>query len=221
MKKIFLCVTLLLLIIPSLIKANDCSGEDRDRLQKMANNIAYILEENVIDDNVYANITFTGVSNELRIYSHSDYSSLNYFNLDDSFFGEIRVNSLLPGKTYVFDVYGSTNCGINKFKKIIIDIPTWNKYYNDNVCDGAREYYLCWKHSEIKMIYEEFKENVNNYKEMKKENDDNGGLENKDDDFLKFLYYYEEYYTLSFLVTMALLILLIALIIKKDRKNRL
>ena len=71
------------------------------------------------------------------------------------------------------------------------------------------------------MEYEEFKATVNDYKNSQKENINSNDLENMDDNILKFIYYYDRYYKIFFITTLGLILLLVALVIHKNRKNRL
>lgn len=219
MKKIAFWI-LTLIIIPNSIKAYECSNTDKERLQKLANNVSVSYEE--YENNLYfLNVIFSGVSNEITISNDQRHEYLIYANLNNSYFGEVKSYGLDSGKNYTFSIYGTKKCIFQKLRTITIQIPSYNIYYKDNVCQNAREYYLCQKWMTANLSYEEFTKKVNDYisiRDNKKENNNDNSNEMKQFDFFQF---YEKYYVPTFIMMIFILIILILLWIKENKKNNL
>lgn len=212
MKKIAFWI-LTLIIIPNSIKAYECSNTDKERLQKLANNVGIAIEEQ--NDNKFS-ATFTGVSKEIEIYNPITY--LYNYNVSDDVFGETTINNLKPGNTYKFKIYGYSKCYYETLRTITVNIPTLNKYYDDQICQNAREYALCQKWVTSNLTYEEFTNKVNDYilnRDSKKDNIDNDNNA-KNFDFFQF---YEKYYVPTFIAMICILIILILLWIRENKKN--
>lgn len=203
------------------IFALECSQLDKETLQKLANNVSYILEEVNDGDDVSFNVTFTGVSKELRMYIPSRYS---YMKTYEEYLSELVVNSIKPGMPYRFRFYGTDNCKNELFRTITIQTPNYNVYHDDPLCKQASEYSLCQKWSTNSYSYDEFVKNVNDYISNKQNNASSGNnFENLDEfdfnfDFGKF---YKLVYFPSLIVTIILIILLIIFWNKENKRNKL
>lgn len=216
MRKIIFGV-IVILIFPLCINADDCPNSYKERLQKLSNNISVVLEEQA-DGKIMT--TFSGLSDELKIYSQIDYS--NHYNTLDSEMGETIIKNLKNGKTYQFKVYGYSKCYNTIVRIITINTPNLNPYYGDEICNNALEYSLCQKWASVDMNYDDFKKNVSEYIKNNKSNnsynDDKNESNNKTISFLRF---YEKYYWPTFAGLICILGLLVFLWVKENKKNKL
>lgn len=216
-------IYILMLLISFPFKVNaayQCTDADAERLQKLASNVSYVVEEVDNGNNVRYKITFSGMSDELSIFDNYNLCFKYYVSLNDLFFGEVDIGNLLPGKTYSFDIKGSKKCTIGTLRKIIVNTPEWNNYYNTPICSDVKSFQLCLKHSSTNLSYEDFAKKVEEYKLSIKDNN-KGDNELEDDKIEKILEYYEKYYKPFFTLTMCMLILLIVLVVRKNKKNKL
>lgn len=214
MKKIIFSTLMLIILIPISIDAYECSNADRDRLQILANNVSVTLEE---QGNGTFNATFSGLSNELKIYSTTNY--LNYYNTLPTTIGETTIKNLKYGKIYQFRLSGYTKCYSNTIKNITVNIPNKNPYYGDEICNNAKDYSLCQKWADVNITYDEFTKKVNEYIENNKTNGNNTiNQKNKKNNFFEF---YEKYYWPTFIGMICILGLLIFLWLKENKKNKL
>lgn len=219
MKKIVFCIISLLFMFPMGIKAYECSNEDKERLQKLANNISVSYEEYEENGKTYFKAIFAGLSKEIRIYS--DRRHFYYYNYSNNLFDEVELQ-VYPGNTYQFTINGSETCKYNDFRTITINIPNYNPYYEDDVCRNAREYKLCKKWvSNNEISYDEFVSKVTEYKKQQGEVIADNSTEENGINGFTFLDIYNKYYWPTFVGMICSLILLILLWIKQNKKNRL
>ena len=220
MKRLIYILIISICLFPNLIKAEECTNKDRTRLQKQADNVTYILEEYEEDGQTYFKATFSGVSKEIRIFNNG--TLLSYYNLSDDFVNEIVVKRMIPGKKYIYDIYGSNNCFFTSLRKVTVNIPKINKFYNDEVCKGISDYLLCQKFNDLNLEYDEFLNKVNNYKARKNIKKDNETISNeKNENNFDFLKLYNKLYWPTFIGLICILILLIILWKKENKKNKL
>lgn len=211
---IFSIVIMVVAMMPMVIDASECSNEDRNRLQNLANNVSVTLVEH---DNGTFDATFSGLSNELKIYSTTTY--LNYYNTLPTPIGETTIKNLKYGETYQFRLSGYAKCYSNVIKTITVNIPSKNPYYGDEVCNNAKDYSLCQKWADVDISYDEFTKKVNEYIENNKKNGNNNTNQNgKKNNFFEF---YEKYYWPTFIGMICILGLLIFLWLKENKKNKL
>lgn len=220
MKKILFCFIITLFCFNKGY-ALECSITDKERLQKLASNISYIVEDYEENGETYFKVTFTGLSKELRMYIPSRYS---YMKTYEEYLSEIVVNNIKPGMPYRFRFYGINDCKNELFRTITIKMPNYNVYYEDPLCKQAPEYSLCQKWSTNSYSYDEFVKNVSNYISGKQNNDDNensfGNLDEFDFNF-NFGKFYKLVYFPSLIVTLILIVLLIIFWNKENKRNKL
>jgi len=208
-KKILLCSMFLLFILP--VKADTCSVTDKMKFKKMAgfiettyypydegNEVRFSLIINNVDDfTYYTNKQLTATTGE---------------------YGELRFSGLIPGESYTFYFYANSgNClGTEIYNKTIV-LPNYNKFYNDPVCNGKDEFYLCNKWKEHNLSYDEFVKQVNEYKPVEKQN-----IEINEENVKSFwdilIEIYLKYY---FVILIPIIIILISLIIYLRKKDDL
>lgn len=221
MKRILYGLIIGFCLIPNIVNA-ECNPSDKERLQKLANNISVTLEEYEENGGTYFKATFTGLSKELRIYS--DRKHFYYYNYSNNVIDEVELH-VYSGRTYQFTVNGNSTCPYNNFRTITISIPSYNPYYKDQICDNASEYRLCQKWYQNDLSYDEFINDVNNYISNRQNNDSNGNnAGNSYDDYyfdFNFGRFYRLVYFPSLVVTIILMILLVIFWNKENKKNRL
>lgn len=215
MRRIIFGLIVSFCLLPIFVKA-ECSNNDKERLQKLANNVTYTIDENV---NGTFKVTFAGLSDDVRIFNPRNMGY--YRNLSNSKVGEVSIDQLQQGETYQFYVYSATtSCVIDRFRTITINVPNINPYYNDDICKNARNYSLCQKFTEVNLSYDEFVQNVSNYI---KENGSQGSTIKPQDTAkpFNFLKFYKKYYWPTFIGMILIFIVIIILWIKENKKNKL
>lgn len=221
MRKILSYFIIVFAFFPFYVSAFECSSNDRERLQKMANNISVTLEERNIDGVIYFDATVAGVSKEIRLYDQAKF--IYYRNITENDINEIIFEKLRQGKTYTYNVVGDSTCENYNFRTIRLSIPVYNIYYDEPICENAKTYKLCQKwYDNSNLSYEDFKSKVksyiqNNTTESLKSNDSDGN----DDLYLQFINFYDKYYYVLLSSLIICLSILIYLWIRINKKNRL
>lgn len=151
MKKIIFSV---LLFVPFIVSARSCSYTEIADLKKVASNITSKYEY-VMGDDVTFNITLTNLNDQIYIVDGGkryDYTQ-----------NELTISGYKNGSKVKYYVY-AVKCDKVLLNTIIINLPTYNKYYQDKVCEGASNYQLCQKWVNVDLDYDSFVSKVNKYK---------------------------------------------------------
>ena len=222
MKKIFLGLIFMFLIFSvEKVGAIGCNNDEIEKFQKYANNVAYVIEP-VIGENNNAtfDVIFTGIHPKFRLtYDIYGVDIQDYYATNTGALGEIVLHQLKPGNSYVFKIHGVSRCYTYTFKTFMIDLPNYNQYFNSQICDDAREYKLCQKWVKVDMDYQTFEQKVIDYKNNKNKKTDVIVPQKSSSNI--FYEIYEKYYWPILGGMIALLGLLIYLWIKEQKKNQL
>ena len=220
MKKILFCMTMFFTFFPFHVFA-ECSSLDRERLQKMANNISITLDEKDIEGVIYFEATVAGVSKEIKLYEQSTF--VYYRNITGNSISEIVISNLRQGKIYTYKVVGDNTCKDYNFRTIKLNIPKYNHYYDDPICDDAGAYNLCQKwYDTSNLSYEEFATKVKTYVENNNVGNFKPNDSRQDDKFYSLLEVFSgKYYYIVLFSLIICLLVLICLWIRTNKKNRL
>lgn len=142
---------LLLLLIPISIKA-ECSNQELTRYKTLSGYADYYYE---YDGNF--NITVYNLSNELTIKNLNNGQVLT----SPSKIGEIKINGVNPGTIVKLGLYPNRgDCSDYRVQTIYVNLPYYNKYYNDEVCKN-NDNVLCSKWANTnKYSHEQFLKEV-------------------------------------------------------------
>ncbi len=155
----------LFLFCPRSIKALLCENVDKVRYQDLAKNISYSYDAIEKNGNVKFTITFSNIPKNFAI----KHVALNqWFGYKGN---ELKIENLEPNKSYRFDIFVEEGEGCDNIVMYTINIslPFYNKYYKDPLCEGIESYKLCQKWVQTDYSYEEWKKQVNKYRDSKEE----------------------------------------------------
>lgn len=162
MKKIV--IFLLFVLFPLNVEAYYCDYEDYNNMQKKALNVNIMTDYEIIDDNATFTVTIYNLDESHYIIDTKNSKTYNYNGTDS-----LKIIITNPG-VYSFEVYSTDNyCDDTYLYKLFAEIPTYNKYYKDDLCKGIESYKYCQRWFSSKITYEEFKRGVNEYKNSFKE----------------------------------------------------
>ena len=154
-----LLILLAIILIPAKANALMCSNQDKVKFQKMAKNITTTYDYIEENGTVAFTVTLSNVPNDFVIQhlaSDQEYRTEN---------GEIVFNNMAAGTSYRFDVYTSDEaCFLERLYSIYVNLPSYNPYYNDPICEGIENYKFCNKWQQVNLTYDEFVKEVNRYK---------------------------------------------------------
>lgn len=159
MKKIvYFLIIMIMFLFPNKAKAY-CSVENKARLKQLVSNVNISYDYEIVGNSAIFTIRLNNVGPEL--YFTDKNGNANYgYNA-----GEFVLNNYYGGNTYEFKFYGTSNCVGEEVGRLYATLPSYNPYYNLNVCDDAREYKLCQKWVSHSLSRNEFIKEVNNYKQ--------------------------------------------------------
>lgn len=149
----------LLLCFPFGVKAY-CDVTNTPRLQKIANNLTFSYDYIEKDDGVTFNVTFYNMNKYLYIVDINNKMTYK-FNNNNS----ISINGYKDGTKIEYRIYADAMCKDEYLKTIYINLPTYNKYYTDELCKGIESYKYCNKWVSATFTYYDFNQAIKAYKE--------------------------------------------------------
>lgn len=207
--------SLFLFLGMSRVGAVACDNSMKVDYQNRAKNISYSYTYN--DSNNTFNILFTNVTDSLYLI---DMDTMQEYRNNP----EITISNVTPGNSYRYGVFTSdlNPCSNSSIYNIYVTLPFYNPYYSDPLCAGINTYKYCKKFINKSVSYEEFKENVTNYKNSFINND------SKDDNnndktivekiFNKLFDFYLDYY---FVILPIIIVITLIAIYKENKKDSL
>ncbi len=217
MKKIIKLILFTLILILPLKVFGACTVDDKIRYLSLASNITTSYDYIEANDRVTFSITIHNVHKDLVVkdtVNNKSYSS----NRND--LNNYTISNLKDGNNYSFSIYAKRgDCSYKLLNTVYVNLPRYNKYYKDPICNGLDNYNLCQRWGEIGNInYETFKEKVEEYKKetvVEEEIKDNNKkslsiIESLGDFWAKYYLY----------ITIGTIALLTPIIIIVNKKNR-
>lgn len=208
-------ISLLVMLLVPLKVSGACTVDDKMRYSSLATNITTSYEYKEQNGNVSFDITIHNVHNDLVVI---DDSTKKRYESSNNGLNNFTINNLKDGYNYSFKVYAkSGDCSYRLFNTLYVTTPKFNKYYNDPICEGASDYLLCQKWTEIgNMTYEEFKADVDEYKNPKKEI-----IEDEENNRNNWLYMIGDFWSKYYLYILGgmIIVLVPAIIIIKKREH--
>ena len=160
MKKKIILLTLLVLF-PVSSKALDCSYAEQARLRNIASNVTTSYEYVENGDDVSFNVILTNITNEMYIQDYLDRNNENNKNYYYNGTNEIKITGYTPGTNVRYLIYPTKgNCTSSYLANKYVNLPYYNKYYKDPLCDG-KTYSICNKWAKVNYTYDEFVKKIN------------------------------------------------------------
>jgi len=177
----------LFILFPMSGNALSCNYAEQARLRKIASNITTSYEYIENGDSVSFNVTLTNITSE--IYIHDNSTGNDYYYNDSD---EIVINGYKDGTNIKYSIYPTkTNCTYSYLANKYVNLPNYNKYYKDSLCEG-KKYSICSKWQKVTLSYDEFVKTIKEY-DKKNEEENNNSSEEKDswfDIISKFIFDY-------------------------------
>lgn len=145
-------------------KASLCEYSSFVKIQKhaMQVNITSSFEEK--DESVTYSITVYNLRQNQYVVDTSTGKQYSY-GYDKNNPSEVTINNIEKSGIYKFEVYSLDNdCNDNPLNTIYVTLPTYNKYYKDKLCKGIENYKLCQRWFGTSITYEQFRNQVSEYK---------------------------------------------------------
>ena len=159
MKKVIVIFILTLLIPVTSVKGYYCKNSEVARYKGLASNISITYDYVEKDHNVTFSITLSNLKPDLYIVDAS--TDLRYNYVKD----ELTIDGYKPSQKVKFNVYPTNpDCSNNLLYTIMLELPGYNPYYDDPICDGIGNYIYCQKWYSHNLNHNSFYVKVSNYK---------------------------------------------------------
>lgn len=166
----YILIFIILVFIPNIVKADDCSVINTSRLKKIASNITtkYDYIENLPAagyGSVNFTVTISNVISDIYIMKVDNYDN----QLGTVYYGDsnnqVAISGLSEGTSYHFLAFGNTDneCKGTLVYEFYVTTPNYNKYYTNALCEKVPDYKFCQKWVNTNQTEEEFTNNINEY----------------------------------------------------------
>ena len=208
---IFLC--LLFIIFPLQARAILCTNDKKVKYQALASNITTSYTYQEVNGTITFQITLSNINSELIIKDVKNDKVYPYQGK------ELIIPNLKEGTSYRFDVYvEDMDCDDKIMYSHYVNTPSYNPYYQDEICRGMENYSICQKWSKVTVSYEEFKRKV---EELKKE-PTKPIIKEEEEEFKTIGDYLLEFYLSYYYIVLPIFIVGgIVIIIRYNKKNDL
>ena len=185
-------------------KALLCDYSSFAKIQKHAMQVNITSNFKEMDESVTYSITIYNLRQNQYIIDTSTEKKYNYgYDINNP--SEITINDIEKSGMYKFEVYSLDNdCNNKPLNTLYIQLPTYNKYYKDKLCKGIENYKLCQRWFGTSITYDQFRNQVSEYKaslsESSQEEEEQGFL-----DYFIDLYINNYYIVLPILIVILLI----------------
>jgi hypothetical protein len=196
--------------VTDLVNAASCEYSELARLKLSASNISisYDYVYDIESDDVKFSIRFDNLVNNIFI---EDYKGNVYiYNGENS----LVLNDYEDGNKYKFIISTDTTNCLNKVLNVVyVNLPKYNSFYNDEVCEKAKDYYMCQMWYQHDLTEKEFVAKVEKYL-----NENNGNNGEKPDEVIdSIISFILEYY--YYFIGLSVIIVLIIIIFFKSKEE--
>lgn len=191
----YILLSIILLAVSPKISALTCDNKVKVDYQEKAKNITYSYDYN--DSNNTFNATITNIAEGFYLLDLDSYQRHGYSG------SELTLNNLQPGRRYKFGIYSSNIDCLNKnLYTLYVTLPYYNPYYKDSLCSGIENYKYCKKFINKSVTYEEFAQNVTDYRNKLINGDDEEDKKDAISSLLSeiFNFYLKYYYIFSLVI---------------------
>jgi len=218
-KKIILTFMLSLLCVNKIYA--DCTQEEFDEFTRLENEYQVIYEFN--KDTKDYNLVFTNPKPEMFDYIMYIKDDFNCNDIDKN----ITACYNVPINEYQIEIVGQTNTCNDVVKTFTLNLPRYNIFSEDPLCQGIEEFVLCQSTYDKQIDYETFVSRVNIYKKTKQkeiEKEENKELNEEDNKNINKIESYikekpiEVIIIAIFIILVVISIIVITRSIKKSRR---
>lgn len=158
----------LFILFPKNVKAIACENEDMVKWQSLAKNLTISYDAVEKNGQVDFAVTFSNMQKGLIVLDTKTGKKYSYTK------PEFTISGLKAKASYRYEIYTSEDsCDHTLLFTLYANVPAYNSYYKDAVCEGIETYELCKKWKDVVYDYDEWKAKVIEYKNsLDKKGDD-------------------------------------------------
>lgn len=216
MKKIIKIFLLVVSILLPMKVFGACTTDEKLRYSQLASNITTSYDYIEKDNSVLFTITIHNVHKDLLI---KDNTNNKTYSSNQKDLNNYKITNLKDGINYSFSVYAkSGDCSYRLLNTLYVNLPKYNKYYKDTLCEGLDSFNLCQRWGENGDItYDTFKNKIEEYRKTEIVTDVVEVKKEEETELLKIIGdFWAKYYLY---ITLGTIVVLTPIIIIIDRKN--
>lgn len=161
MKRLGIFLSVLFFIIPTQTRAIICSNENKVKYQTLASNITTSYTYTEENGTISFQITLSNIAEGFIIKDVKNGVTYPYQG------NELTIYNLQQNTGYRFDVYtNNLDCHLETLYSHYISTPSYNPYYQDEICKGMESHSVCQKWAKMTLTYEEFRAKVESLKQI-------------------------------------------------------
>jgi hypothetical protein len=210
MKKLFIFLFFIMMnfVVYDNVSAY-CDYTELANMKKLASNISisYDYKYNSDLDDVVFDVTLNNLSEGIIV---EDYLGVKYPYADNK---TLVLSNYNDGVKYKFAfTTDRTSCLNKSLMTTYVNLPKYNSYYNDTVCDKLKDYYMCQMWYQHDLTKKEFDKKINEYLKVIDEKED------KDDDIAATIidFIMDNYY---YFIGLSAIIIVIIIVRKSSYKD--
>lgn len=164
MKKIILFVTLFFIGLQNT-NALFCDYTELATIRKKASQVNITSDFEELEDSVTYTITIYNLQPSQYVVDTTTGKRYMYGNTGSEDSSEIVLTDIQKPGMYKFLVYSTENtCNDDALNTLFVNLPTYNKYYKDPLCEGIENYKLCQRWFGTSITYAQFQKDIADYK---------------------------------------------------------
>lgn len=205
-----LVIILSFLLCPITMKAAICSNADKSYYRELAKNIMISYEYREENSDATFDLTVSNIPEKFYLQEWSTKQIYPYVG------SEMVISNLKQGQAFRFGIYVSTiDCDNNLLYMYYVNLPYYNPYHNDSLCNGIESFKFCNKWVNKQLTYDEFQNAIREYKKVKENQNVEPTIE-EDNIWNTILKIYLDYYWIA----LPILIIVGVIVIKKYQKRQ-
>ena len=162
-KRLITLLMFFMLFLPIKAKAI-CNYTELANLKKLASNVNISYDYEDISNSVKFNVTISNITKNVSVKDVTNNRTFSTINTTD---GEVVISDFRDGQTYKMEVYSNSisSCYGELLNTVYVNLPSYNPYYGNKICNGIEDYSLCQKWIKHSMTWNEYEKAINEYKE--------------------------------------------------------
>lgn len=218
MKKVkFIILIILLFILNIRVVSAKCNNSYLSELRGISSNVNFSYDYYIENGDAIFNLIINNLTPNMYIINNDSNERYNYENTTN---GELTIYGLKNLSSISFSMYAvGEGCDNKKLLTKYIKLPSYNQYYENEICKGIEEFQLCNKWLKQEISYNTFTEQVKKYKQSleSKTDGDDSEITIKDDLIDKIVKYYSKYY---YVILIIIIVICAIIILYQNKKNR-
>lgn len=163
-KHIALILILSLFSVENVYAEGECTYENKKEFREYSKDFKVTYEFN-LETKDYTVTTYNPKPDKYRYII----SEVPFIIAKNETIENKTLYSNIPAGKYLIKVFENEGGCLSILKKIEIDMPQYNPYYQDPLCEGVEEFVLCQPTYKREINRETFEYRINDYKQKKEE----------------------------------------------------